>query len=124
AAIALHEQLSMIKLNAAIGVAGGEAVAGIVGTSNRFEYTVIGRPVNEAARLTDEAKHRRSLRVLASASVVDRASPDARMYWRRAGEAQLRGINRPVLLYRPVTPPQLTPRSAVARPSLTPEMPR
>lgn len=41
---------------AAIGVAAGVAVAGNIGARNRFEYTVIGDPVNEAARLCEIAK--------------------------------------------------------------------
>ncbi len=38
-------------IEAAIGVSAGEVVAGNVGAAERFEYTVIGDPVNEAARL-------------------------------------------------------------------------
>ncbi len=41
-----------------IGVSAGRAVAGNVGSEHRFEYTVIGDPVNEAARLSDLAKER------------------------------------------------------------------
>jgi adenylate cyclase len=40
-------------LAAGIGVSAGEVVAGNVGAAERFEYTVIGDPVNEAARLTE-----------------------------------------------------------------------
>ena len=45
-------------LEAAIGVSAGEAVAGNIGEESRFEYTVIGDPVNEAARLTELAKEK------------------------------------------------------------------
>ena len=51
-------------LDAGIGVASGAVVAGRVGADDRYEYTVLGRPVNAAARLTDLAKGRAS-RVLA-----------------------------------------------------------
>jgi adenylate cyclase len=44
------------ELSAGIGVSAGRAVAGNVGAAERYEYTVIGDPVNEAARLTDVAK--------------------------------------------------------------------
>ncbi|MBW0103889.1 adenylate/guanylate cyclase domain-containing protein, partial [Pseudonocardia sp. KRD291] len=46
----------MPDISAGIGVSAGDAVAGNVGDLRRFEYTVIGDPVNEAARLTDLAK--------------------------------------------------------------------
>ena len=40
-----------------IGVSAGKAVAGNVGDPNRYEYTVIGDPVSEAARLTEVANY-------------------------------------------------------------------
>ena len=51
------------------GRSAGLAVAGNIGAANRFEYTVIGDPVNEASRLTELAKLRPT-RVLASSSAV------------------------------------------------------
>lgn len=102
AAVDLHAALSAVPLSAAIGVAAGAAVAGTVGTSDRFEYTVIGRPVNEAARLTDEAKTRQPC-VIASASVVDLACTDTQSAWHAAGDVQLKGIDRPIQIYQPIS---------------------
>lgn len=68
------------ELRAAVGVATGEAVAGHIGTERRFEYTVIGDPVNEAARLTDLAKEYEP-RVLASRTVVEASGDDEAARW-------------------------------------------
>ena len=53
------------ECEAGIGVAAGQAVAGNVGAKERFEYTVIGEPVNEAARLCELGEEQPS-RLLAS----------------------------------------------------------
>ena len=39
-----------------IGVSAGPVFAGNIGAENRYEYTVVGDAVNEAARLADFAK--------------------------------------------------------------------
>jgi adenylate cyclase len=46
------------QIDFGIGVSAGLTVAGNVGSEQRFEYTVIGDPVNEAARLAALAKQR------------------------------------------------------------------
>ena len=84
----LREEVPDVE--AGIGVSAGEAVAGNVGTVERFEYTVIGDPVNEAARLCDLAKSR-DPRVLASEAAVDRAREDEARRWRLGESVQLRG---------------------------------
>jgi adenylate cyclase len=86
-------------VDAAIGVSSGFAVAGNIGAEQRYEYTVIGDPVNEAARLTDEAKHRLG-RVLASEEAVARTDSESRS-WMVADELLLRGRIDPTLVYEP-----------------------
>ena len=88
------------ELDAAIGVSAGTVVAGNVGDEQRYEYTVIGTPVNEAARLTDEAKQRLG-RVLASEEAVNRAGAESRS-WHVTDELRLRGLGEPVLVYEPL----------------------
>ena len=88
-------------LEAAIGVSAGEVVAGNVGDERRFEYTVIGDPVNEAARLTELAKER-SPHVLASDSILERASEPESERWRLDGTVTLRGRSEQTRLAEPV----------------------
>lgn len=87
-------------LDAAVGVASGEAVAGNVGTERRYEYTVIGDPVNEAARLTELAKQRPE-RVLASGRTLEHATESEAKRWRLDGETTLRGRPLPTQLAVP-----------------------
>ncbi|MET0815951.1 MAG: adenylate/guanylate cyclase domain-containing protein [Solirubrobacteraceae bacterium] len=76
-----------------IGVSAGRAVAGHVGAAERFEYTVIGDPVNEAARLVDLAK-REEGRVLASDAALARAGEAERARWALGKPVVLRGRTR------------------------------
>jgi adenylate cyclase len=89
-------------LHAGIGVSSGTVVAGNVGSEERFEYTVIGRAVNEAARLTDLAKSRPG-RALAAASVVQGAGTEG-ANWAARGTVGLRGQSAPTRVYAIAAP--------------------
>ncbi|MGH3519631.1 MAG: adenylate/guanylate cyclase domain-containing protein [Haloechinothrix sp.] len=78
------------ELSAGVGVSAGPAVAGNVGAESRFEYTVIGDPVNEAARLTELAKSVPG-HVAVSICAVEAATPGERAHWRQYKKTRLRG---------------------------------
>jgi adenylate cyclase len=104
AAVALREGLGRVAnlhpyLDAGIGVASGIVFAGNVGAEDRYEYTVIGDPVNQAARITELAKARPG-RLLASTSTVEAAGSTGST-WSVALETVLRGRSAPTRLFEP-----------------------
>lgn len=90
------------ELQAGIGVAYGPVVAGNIGDERRFEFTVIGDPVNEAARLTELAKARTPM-LVASSRAVESAGVVERRRWTVDGSAHLRGRTEPTQLATPLT---------------------
>jgi adenylate cyclase len=99
-AIASRLDSEVPECPAGIGVAAGQAVAGNVGAKERFEYTVIGAPVHEAARLCELAKDEPD-RLLASSDAVDAASEDERSHWSLGKTVTLRGHDQPTRLATP-----------------------
>ncbi|MBD0323000.1 MAG: adenylate/guanylate cyclase domain-containing protein, partial [Aldersonia sp.] len=85
---------------AAMGVAYGLVVAGNIGARNRFEYTVIGDAVNEAARLCELAKQYPG-QLLASQRAVDSADPEEARHWESGEEVTVRGRPEPTRLALP-----------------------
>jgi adenylate cyclase len=102
AARAIADRLAgeMPECLAGIGVAAGKVVAGNVGAKERFEYTVIGEPVNEAARLCELAKSRPG-RLLATADALQGASENERARWTLGETVTLRGHEQPTRLAAP-----------------------
>jgi adenylate cyclase len=88
------------ECQAGLGVAAGQAVAGNVGAYERFEYTVIGDPVNEAARLCELAKTKPE-HLLASGTAVEGAGEEERRHWQLDDEVVLRGRDEPTRLAMP-----------------------
>lgn len=103
AARELHDELLPV-IGAAefgIGVSAGRAIAGHIGAQARFEYTVIGDPVNEAARLTELAKLEEG-HVLASAIAVSGALDAEALRWDVGEVVTLRGRTALTQLARPL----------------------
>jgi adenylate cyclase len=99
----LHDELITVlgETEFGIGVSAGRAIAGHIGAQARFEYTVIGDPVNEAARLTELAKLEPD-HVLASAIAVSGALDAEALCWDVGEIVELRGRTAPTQLARPL----------------------
>nr|WP_176561117.1 adenylate/guanylate cyclase domain-containing protein [Mycobacterium neglectum] len=99
----LHDEVLKVlgQTEFGIGVSAGRAIAGHIGALARFEYTVIGDPVNEAARLTELAKLEPG-HVLASAIAVSGALDAEALCWDVGEIVELRGRVAPTQLARPL----------------------
>jgi adenylate cyclase len=98
---ALRDELARLPVDFGIGVSAGPVFAGNIGAENRYEYTVVGDAVNEAARLADRAKDFEE-RVLCSEAALERASEAERRCWSRQGSEMLRGRSQLTQISVPV----------------------
>jgi class 3 adenylate cyclase len=98
---ALADELRLLLVDFGIGVSAGPVFAGNIGAENRYEYTVVGDPVNEAARLADRAKDFES-RGLCSGAAIMRADPAERRCWTLQGSEMLRGRSEVTQISTPV----------------------
>ena len=88
-----------------IGVSAGKAIAGHIGSEQRLEYTVIGDPVNEAARLSEYAKS--GCAVAASGSALAAAGSEELTHWQVVASQVLRGRDTSTDIATPL--PALSP---------------
>jgi class 3 adenylate cyclase len=97
----LRDQLRRLPMvDFGIGVSAGPVFAGNIGAEKRYEYTVVGDAVNEAARLADFAKTL-DQRIGCSAAAIERADTAERRCWAPCGEAVLRGRDETTHIWAP-----------------------
>jgi adenylate cyclase len=97
----LGTELRRLPVDYGIGVSAGPVFAGNIGAENRYEYTVVGDAVNEAARLADLAKDF-DARVLCSAAAIERANEAERRCWGVQGTEMLRGRSQVTQFSAPI----------------------
>jgi class 3 adenylate cyclase len=98
---ALAAELGTLPVGFGVGISCGSVFAGTIGAENRYEYTVVGDAVNEAARLADAAKDTDS-KVLSSGSAIARADAAEQRRWTSRGSTVLRGRSTPTHLAEPL----------------------
>ncbi len=80
-----------------IGINLGRVIIGNIGSSEHFDYSVIGSSVNLAARLCGVAA---PMTVVVSEAVRDGAQHDPRLLFHDRQEVAIRGFRQPVSVYR------------------------
>lgn len=85
---------SEAKIKLGIGINTGEVVAGNMGSARRLNYTVLGAPVNLAARLCSEAQPGQ---ILISETTLDRVGD--RVQVSALGERNIKGFSKPIRVF-------------------------
>jgi adenylate cyclase len=89
-----------------IGINHGHGLVGRIGHPRRQEFTVMGDPVNLAARLESATKQYRQV-ILVGESIYEMTRDQ--FYYRLVDKALLQGVSSPVLIYTPLTSQENSP---------------
>lgn len=91
------ERHGLPELAVGIGVHRGSGVLGLVGSSERREFTLVGRAINVAARVSDLTRDYDGTDILVTGAL--RAALAPQFVLRELPSAELRGIAEPVSLF-------------------------
>ena len=91
------------ELRVGIGVNSGTVIAGTIGGGGRLDFTVIGDPVNTAARVESETRETGDT-VLITEEVRARLPGDLQGEFSERGSTLVKGKQQPLQLYAPRDP--------------------
>ncbi|MEM8498407.1 MAG: adenylate/guanylate cyclase domain-containing protein [Pseudomonadota bacterium] len=89
-----------------IGVNSGQMLAGLLGSNNRLEYTVVGDSVNLASRLSNEA---RSGQIIIEEGLYERVSQHKTLQVEPQRQIRVRGKAEPITIYNVLDVDQINP---------------
>lgn len=96
-----HEHASPPLMNIRVGINTGEAVVGNIGTSNLMNFTAIGREVNRAKRLEEEARPGQILLTRTTLAMLDVEGLGLKPHQIDSiGRRPLRGFDQPAELFQ------------------------
>lgn len=91
-----REKQGLYPIELRIGINSGKMMAGLIGSSDRMEYTVVGDAVNLASRLCNEAE---SAQIIIEESLYDSVNPDSKITVEAYKEIRVRGKEESVKIY-------------------------
>ncbi len=103
AAMAMQTALKTLGWDCSIGVTTGNVFCGVIGSSKRREYTVIGNIANLAARLMQVTQNE----ILCDAATYEAAH--RQVTFRALPAIALKGFEKPIIAYQPLAPAQQSP---------------
>lgn len=87
-----------LPFKVAIGINQGRVISGFLGVGEKRDFTVIGDPVNVAARIASCAENMDSGHCLISETIYKLVSKDIKA--EKQGEVALKGKSQPMVVYR------------------------